>query len=72
MLLSIFSILRLYTLIRLYRFAATLRLRRVWKMFKGRNIYSFIYKISSSESSVLFYFLMLIVFLIFSSFIYKR
>ena len=41
-------------------------------VFKGRNIYSFIYKISSSESSVLFYFLMLIVFLIFSSFIYKR
>lgn len=71
MFLSIFSILRLYTLIRLYRFAATLRLRRVWKMFKGRNIYSFIYKISSSESSVLFYFLMLIVFLFFSSFIYS-
>ena len=71
LLISMISMIRIYILIRLFRVAVDQRMRRIWKTYKNKNIYLFIYKSMISHNPIAFYFISNIIIIIIFMLLFK-
>ena len=65
------SMLRIYVFIRLTRIIVDHRMRRIWKTYKNKKIYSFIYKSIIAHNPILFYITSNIILLILFMLLFK-
>ena len=71
LLISLLSMIRIYIFIRLFRVAVDQRMRRIWKTYKNKNLYLFIYKSMISRNPIFFYLILNIIIIIIFMLLFK-